>query len=262
MGAKLIERAGFDCAYLSGFAVSATRLAVPVRVPASHRDRAPRLYASRPCRVPLCSRLGGCSRSSHARGLTTNERRQDVGLATYNDMVEAARACCDAVSIPVVGDGDTGYGGVLNVRRTVHGYARAGVAAISIEDQTFPKRCSYAQGVQIAPRADAIERVRAAIKARDEIRATHGLDILIIGRTDCARARPPAGGTRQDVLDEALARCLAFQASPCQCISNAGTLRAHTPTINFIRAYASKIRQNILHFGRWNHGHLSSVCVS
>jgi 2-methylisocitrate lyase-like PEP mutase family enzyme len=128
MGAKLIQEAGFECAYLSGFALSATRLAAP-----------------------------------------------DIGLATYNDMVDAARACCEAVRIPIIGDGDTGYGGVLNVRRTVHGYARAGLAAISIEDQTFPKRCSYASGVQIETQPLALDRIRAAILARDELREREGL---------------------------------------------------------------------------------------
>ena len=164
MGAKLIQEAGFKCAYLSGFAVSASRLAEP-----------------------------------------------DIGIATYTDMVETARACCEAVSIPVIGDGDTGYGGLLNVRRTVHGFARAGLAAISIEDQTFPKRCAYSSGVQFVSREEAVGRVRAALKARDELRATDGLDLVIIARTDSARAKPPAGSGRREVVDEALARCVAFQ---------------------------------------------------
>jgi len=166
MGAKLIQEAGFECGYLSGFAVSATRLAEP-----------------------------------------------DIGLATYNDMLDTARACCDCVSIPLIGDGDTGYGGILNVRRTVHGYARAGLAAISIEDQSFPKRCSYASGVQFVAHDEALERIRAALKARDEIRDKEGIDILIIARSDSARATPPPGGGRKEVILETLKRCRAFQSA-------------------------------------------------
>eukprot|EP00960_Hanusia_phi_P076147 768522-Hanusia_phi.AAC.6 len=107
----------------------------------------------------------------------------DVGVATYSEMADAGRDVCQAVTIPVVGDGDTGYGGTLNVRRTVKGFARAGFAAVSIEDQCFPKRCAYANGVQVVGLEEAQERIRAAIRARDESR-DDGYDILLIARTD------------------------------------------------------------------------------
>ena len=135
----------------------------------------------------------------------------DVGVATYSEMLESARACAEAASIPIIGDGDTGYGGLLNIRRTVHGYARAGLAAISIEDQTFPKRCSYAHGVGVVTFDEATERIRAAIRARDEIAALEGREILVIGRTDVLRCAT-SGGTPDDALQEAVRRCRAFEA--------------------------------------------------
>jgi len=104
-----------------------------------------------------------------------------------------------------VGDGDTGFGGVANVRRTVLEFHRAGFAAVSIEDQVFPKRCAFAKGVRVVDRPDALARVRAALNARDEIRQNGG-DILVIGRTDCRLATNVSDG-----FEEALWRCAAFE---------------------------------------------------
>ena len=121
----------------------------------------------------------------------------DTGLVSYGEMVDQGRAICGAVSIPVIGDGDTGYGNPLNVKRTVAGYARAGFAAVMIEDQVAPKRCGHTAGKDVVSRGEAVTRIRAAVDARDE-----GADILILARTD---ARAPLG------LDEALARIRAFE---------------------------------------------------
>ena len=120
----------------------------------------------------------------------------DTGLISYGEMLDQGRNICAAVDIPVIGDGDTGYGNALNVRRTVEGYARAGFAAVMIEDQVMPKRCGHTRGKTVVDRAEAFERVRAAIDARNE-----GTDILILARTD-ARAT--------DGLAEAIARGQAF----------------------------------------------------
>ena len=137
----------------------------------------------------------------------------DVGVATYSEMLESARACAEAVSIPIIADGDTGYGGLLNVRRTVQGYARAGLAAISIEDQTFPKRCSYAQGAGVVTFDEALERVRAAVRARDDIAAGEDREILIVARTDVVRCAAAGGcSPRDEALQEAVRRCQAFEA--------------------------------------------------
>ena len=121
----------------------------------------------------------------------------DTGLISYGEMVDQGRNICAAVSIPVIGDGDTGYGNAVNVKRSVRGYAQAGFAAIMIEDQVSPKRCGHTRGKQVVGRAEAIARVRAAADARDE-----GADILILARSD---ARATHG------LDEALTRAQAFK---------------------------------------------------
>ncbi len=149
LSAKLIERAGFPVTFMSGFAVAATRLALP-----------------------------------------------DTGLISYGEMVDQGRGICEAVSIPVLGDGDTGYGNALSVKRTVTGYARAGFAAVMIEDQRSPKRCGHTRGKAVVGRTEALARIKAAVDARDG-----GADILILARTD---ARATHG------LDEALDRARAF----------------------------------------------------
>jgi 2-methylisocitrate lyase-like PEP mutase family enzyme len=149
LSAKLIERAGFELTFMSGFAVSATRLGLP-----------------------------------------------DTGLISYGEMVEQGRGICAAVSIPVIGDGDTGYGNPMNVRRTVAGYAAAGFASVMIEDQLAPKRCGHTRGKSVVSREEAIARVRAAVDAREQ-----GADVLLLARTD---ARAPIG------LDEAVWRGRAF----------------------------------------------------
>ncbi len=120
----------------------------------------------------------------------------DTGLISYGEMLDQARNICAAVSIPVIGDGDTGYGNALNIKRTISGYARAGMAAIMIEDQLAPKRCGHTKGKAVVERNEAFDRIKAAVDARNE-----GDDILILARTD---ARASLG------LDEAIARAQKF----------------------------------------------------
>ena len=124
----------------------------------------------------------------------------DNGLIGYAEMVETLRLICAAnPEIAVLGDGDTGYGNAMNVRNTVVGYARAGAAAIMIEDQVTPKRCGHMDGKAVVPFDEARSRIRAAVDARRE----SGLDIVIVARTD---ARAPHG------FDEAMRRLHAFKA--------------------------------------------------
>jgi len=125
----------------------------------------------------------------------------DTGLISYAEMVDQGRNICSAVSIPVLGDGDTGYGNAINVKRTVRGYAQAGFACVMIEDQVAPKRCGHTRGKQVVGRDEAFSRIRAAVDARDELRDA-GADILIMARTD-------ANAT--DGIEEAIARAKAFQ---------------------------------------------------
>jgi 2-methylisocitrate lyase-like PEP mutase family enzyme len=120
----------------------------------------------------------------------------DTGLISYAEMLDQGSNICSAVSIPVIGDGDTGYGNALNVQRTVRGYARAGFACVMIEDQVAPKRCGHTQGKQTVDRSEAFARVQAAVDARDA-----GTDILIMARTD---ANATVG------FDEALERARIF----------------------------------------------------
>jgi 2-methylisocitrate lyase-like PEP mutase family enzyme len=150
MSARLIEEAGFAIGFMSGFAVSASRLGMP-----------------------------------------------DTGLISYGEMVEQGRNICRAVSIPLIGDGDTGFGSAQNIKRTVDGYASAGFACIMLEDQVAPKRCGHTEGKSVVGRDEALTRIRAAVDARNA-----GRDILIMARTD-ARACVS--------LDEAIARCRAFR---------------------------------------------------
>jgi len=120
----------------------------------------------------------------------------DTGLICYSEMLDQGRNICSAVTIPVIGDADTGYGNALNVKRSVEGYAQAGFACLMIEDQLAPKRCGHTRGKQVVERSAALARIRAAVDAREE-----GADILILARTD---ARAVFG------LDEAIWRAQAF----------------------------------------------------
>ena len=89
-----------------------------------------------------------------------------VGLATLNDMVASATAIAKCVNVPVIADADTGFGHVLNVQRTVQEYERAGIAAIHIEDQQFPKRCGHLDGKNLVSVGEAAQRIRAAVDAK------------------------------------------------------------------------------------------------
>src|SRR5215470_10219971 len=122
----------------------------------------------------------------------------DTGLISFGEMLDNLRNCVSgAARIPLIGDGDTGYGNALNVQRTVVEYARAGAAAVMIEDQVSPKKCGHTRGKQVIAREEARMKIRAAVDARRDA------DILILARTD---ARAVHG------FDEALARCRDFEA--------------------------------------------------
>jgi len=141
----------------------------------------------------------------------------DLGFAGLGDMVENVRQMAAAVSIPLVADADTGYGGVLAVERTVRAYEAAGAAALHIEDQVWPKRCGHLAGKAIVPLAEMVAKVRAAVAARRDP------DLLIIARTD---ARAVTG------FDDALARGRAYgEAGADILFVEAPTSRAEIETI-------------------------------
>lgn len=119
----------------------------------------------------------------------------DAGLATYTDMVGRVKAFASQAAAPLIADGDTGYGGLLNVRHTIHGYEEAGASAIQLEDQEFPKKCGHTPGRRVIPMQDMVKKIRVAAESRAS------KDFLIIARTD---ARTSLG------LDEALRRAEAY----------------------------------------------------
>jgi 2-methylisocitrate lyase-like PEP mutase family enzyme len=108
----------------------------------------------------------------------------DAGIASYRDMVERVAAMAGGADTPMVADGDTGYGGLLNVQYTVRGYERAGAAAIQLEDQEYPKKCGHTPGRRVVPAEDMVEKIKVAVESRSSP------DFLIVARTD---ARTPLG---------------------------------------------------------------------
>lgn len=142
--AKIIEQAGFDAVYMTGYGASADLLGLP-----------------------------------------------DYGFLTMTEMANHASRMASAVNIPVIADGDTGYGNALNVRRTIAEYEKAGVAAIHLEDQVMPKRCGHMEGKQVIEALEFAKKIEAAVDARTDP------DFVIIARTD---ARAVLG------LDEAIRR--------------------------------------------------------
>ncbi|HEY1822682.1 MAG TPA: oxaloacetate decarboxylase [Trebonia sp.] len=131
VSAKLVQRAGFSCAYMSGSGISMSGIGLP-----------------------------------------------DIGLASFAEVVTRLGVIADATALPVIADGDTGYGGVLNVVRTVREFERHGAAAVQLEDQVFPKRCGHEEGRRCIPAADMVDKLHAAADSR------RSDDFLIVARTD------------------------------------------------------------------------------
>lgn len=119
----------------------------------------------------------------------------DAGIATYRDMVERIAQMVKMTTKPVIADADTGYGGLLNVRHTVRGYEDAGVSAIQIEDQEFPKKCGHTPNRRVVPIEDMVRKIEVAVDSR------RSDDFLIIARTD---SRTSLG------IDEAIRRGKAY----------------------------------------------------
>ena len=118
-----------------------------------------------------------------------------LALATMTEMVSNAAMIAEAVDVPVIADADTGYGGFLNVQRTVRQYQRAGVVAIHIEDQEFPKRCGHLEDKRVVSQSDMVRKIRAAVDARTDS------DFTIIVRTDALAVTG---------WDDTMGRCQAY----------------------------------------------------
>lgn len=125
----------------------------------------------------------------------TRVGKPDLGFASLTEMLANASAIASTVRVPLIADADTGYGGALNVYRTVQEYERAGVAALHIEDQAFPKRCGHLDGKEVVPLAEMVVKLRAACDARTDE------DLVIIARTDALAVTG---------LDDTLRRCAAY----------------------------------------------------
>ena len=138
LSAKLIEREKLNAGFMSGFAVSSTKLGMP-----------------------------------------------DTGLISFSEMAEQVRNICNVTSIPIIFDGDTGYGNAVNVYRTVRGFADAGAAAIMIEDQKWPKKCGHTKGKDVVEVDEANSRIKAAVDASK----MNNKDILVMARTDAIATR-------------------------------------------------------------------------
>jgi 2-methylisocitrate lyase-like PEP mutase family enzyme len=123
----------------------------------------------------------------------------DAGIATYTQMLDRMATLVRTSHAAVIADADTGYGGLLNVHHTVQGYEAAGVTAIQLEDQEFPKKCGHTPYKRLVPLEDMAEKIRVACAARVDSE-----NFLIIARTD---ARASEG------MDGALRRLEAYRAA-------------------------------------------------
>jgi 2-methylisocitrate lyase-like PEP mutase family enzyme len=119
----------------------------------------------------------------------------DIGLTTLTELASHVAAIADAIELPLLVDGDTGFGNAVNMRRTVKVLERAGAAGLQIEDQTFPKKCGHFDGKDVIPLPEMVAKIKAAVDARRD------QNFQIVARTD---ARAVEG------LDRAIARAQAF----------------------------------------------------
>ena len=125
----------------------------------------------------------------------TRVGQPDLGFTTMTEMLASASAITSTIAVPLIADADTGYGGALNTYRTVREYEKAGVAALHLEDQAFPKRCGHLDGKEVVTIAEMSTKIRAACEARTDD------DFVIIVRTDALAVTG---------LDDTLRRCVAF----------------------------------------------------
>lgn len=122
----------------------------------------------------------------------------DLGLATYSEMIDRVARITEFSDAPVIADADTGYGGLVNLHRTVRGYENAGVSGFQLEDQIFPKKCGHTPDRPVIPIEEMVQKIRVALDTRlDE-------NFLVIARTD---SRTDYG------LDEAVRRGSAYAAA-------------------------------------------------
>ena len=154
-------------------------------------------------------------------GTSAEKGFPDVGLLSQTEMVQNAGYIVNAVSVPVVCDADTGYGNPINVWRTVREYEKAGVAAIHIEDQVFPKKCGFFEGKDVVPAEEMVEKIHAALDARSDP------DLMIIARSDAYAVN----GWEDTVM-----RCRAYMEAGADMVFVDGI-----KTVQDLEAYASDL---------------------
>jgi len=175
----------------------------------------------------------------------------DTQLLSYDEMRRAANYVSEGLTsaakeykqqpIPCIADGDTGYGNSLNVKRTLFGYGKAGMAGIMIEDQVQPKRCGHVAGKAVIGFDEAVMRVKAACDARDEYEEMYGEGTgpLVLARTDSLKT---------DGFEDAIARCLAFREVGCDM-----TFLEAPQTVDQMKEYCKRVSgtklANMLEFG-------------
>jgi phosphoenolpyruvate phosphomutase len=182
LSARLIERAGFDAVWASGFAISAAQFALP-----------------------------------------------DANVLTMTENLEIIRQMSRATNLPVIADIDNGYGNAVNVMRTITEYEAAGVAAISIEDNIFPKRCSFYSGVQ----RELVSVEEHCGKIRAAKRAQRSADFMVIARTEALIA---GWG-----MDEAVQRATAYADAGADAI----LIHSKAPTAVEVTAFARRWSRDI-----------------
>ncbi|KAL2784294.1 Pyruvate/Phosphoenolpyruvate kinase-like domain-containing protein [Aspergillus keveii] len=152
----------------------------------------------------LCVEAGFPALFLNGYAMAASMGMPDTGYIAFQEVVQRLQEVVRVVKdVPIIVDGDTGYGAAMNVRRCVEGFARAGAAGVMIEDQTWPKRCGHTQGKSVVSLPEALARWRAAVDARN-----NGLDIWILARTDALIHG----------YDEALTRARAAIALGVDCI--------------------------------------------
>lgn len=219
LSARLVARSGFEATFMTGFGVSAAHGHPDTQLLSYHEMLQAATYVS--------------------EGLMSVAMEQQRQATTSS----SATATSTPTPIPCIADGDTGYGNALNAKRTVFGYARAGMAGIMIEDQVAPKRCGHVAGKAVISFDEAVLRVRAACDARDEYEHLHGRGTgpLILARTD-------ANVLVTNGFDEAVDRCRAFREVGCDM-----TFLEAPRTIEQMEEYCTKVSgpklANMLEFG-------------
>jgi 2-methylisocitrate lyase-like PEP mutase family enzyme len=152
--------------------------------------------------------------------------RPDVGLPTMTEVAEQVARMCDAVDVPVVADIDTGYGNAINAQRTVRAFERAGVAAVQIEDQVFPKRCGHFAGKEVIPAGEMRGKLRAVLDARVDPA------LVVIARTDAIAT---------DGVDAAVERANAYADAGADIV-----FVEAPPTLDVLAALPRRVRAPLL----------------